>query len=161
MPDWSYQTLLRPLLFRFPPETARELGLRTIGALGRSRIGSAVIDFLGHMRADSRLETSILGRIFPTAVGLGAGLDPDAVATPGLARFGIGFLELGPVTVEPITGPGTTTRDLEHEAITRPDPAPNPGLATLVRRLARDGRPQLPLLARLAVMPAATPVEAT
>ena len=65
------------------------------------------------------------------------------------------------MTVEPITAPGTTTRDLEHEAITRPDPAPNPGLAALVRRLARDGRPRLPLLARLAVMPAATPDEAT
>ena len=62
-----------------------------------------MIDFLGHMRADSRLQTSLLGRIFPTAVGLGAGLDPDAVATPGLARFGLGFLELGPVTAEPIT----------------------------------------------------------
>ena len=161
MPDWSYRTVLRPLLFLLPPETARDLSLRTIGALGRSRIGSAVIDFLGHMRADPRLETSMLGRIFPTAVGLGAGLDPNAVATQGLARFGFGFLELGPVTVEPITAPGTTTRDLEHEAITRPDPAPNPGLAAMVRRLARDGRPRLPLLARLAVTPAATPDEAT
>ncbi len=117
------------------------MGLRTIGALGRSRLGSAVIDFLGHMRADSRLETRRPGPGFPTAVGLGAGLDPDAVATPGLARFGFGFLELGPVTVEPITAPGTTTRDLEREAITRPDPAPNPGLDALVRRLARDRRP--------------------
>ena len=161
MPDWSYQTLLRPLLFLIPPETARDLSLRTIGALGRSRIGSALIDFLGHMRADPRLETTILGRAFPTAVGLGAGLDPDAVGTPGLAQFGMGFLELGPVTVEPITAPGTTTRDLEQEAITRPDPAPNPGLAALVRRLARDRRPRLPLLARLAVRPAATPDEAT
>jgi hypothetical protein len=125
MPDWSYRTVLRPLLFLFPPETARDLSLGTIGALGRSRIGAAVIDFLGHMRADPRLETRMLGLSFPTAVGLGAGLDPDAIATPGLARFGFGFLELGPVTVEPIAAPGTTTRDLEREAITRPAPAPN------------------------------------
>jgi len=161
MPDWSYRTVLRPLLFLLPPETARDLSLLTIGALGNSRLGSAVIDFLGHMRADPRLETSILGRIFPTAVGLGAGLDPDAVATSGLARFGLGFLELGPVTVEPITVPGTTTRDLEHEAIMRLDPAPNLGLAALVRRLAQAGRPRLPLLARLAATPFATPDEAT
>jgi dihydroorotate dehydrogenase len=86
MSDWSYRTVLRPLLFRFPPETARDLSLATIGALGQSRIGCAVIDFLGHMRADPRLETGILGRILPTVVGLGAGLDPDAVATQGLAR---------------------------------------------------------------------------
>jgi dihydroorotate dehydrogenase len=161
MPDWSYRTVLQPLLFLFPPETARDLSLGTIGALGRSRIGAAVIDFLGHMRADPRLEVSRFGLGFPTAVGLGAGLDPDAIATPGLARFGFGFLELGPVTVEPIVAPGTTTRNLEHEAITRPDPAPNPGLAALVRRLARDGQPGLPLLARLAVRPDAMPDEAT
>jgi hypothetical protein len=109
MPNWSYRTVLRLLLFRFPPETARDLSLRTIGALGQSRIGSAVMDFLGHMRADLRLQTSLLGRIYPTAVGLGAGLNADAVVTMGLARFGFGFLELGPVTVEPITAPGTGT----------------------------------------------------
>ena len=161
MPDWSYRTVLKPILFRLPPETARALSLGTIGALGRSRLGSAVIDFLGHMRADPRLRLRILGREFPTAIGLGAGLDAEAVATAGLARFGLGFLELGPVTVEPISAPGTTTRDPEHEAITRPDPAPNPGLAALVRRLAGAHRPGLPLLARLAVPPAATPDEAT
>ena len=31
MPDWSYRTVLRPLLFLFPPETARDLSLRMIG----------------------------------------------------------------------------------------------------------------------------------
>jgi hypothetical protein len=159
MPDWSYQTVLKPLLFLLPPETARDLSLETIGALGRSRIGTAVIDFLGHMRADPRLETCVLDRVFPTAVGVGAGLDLTAVAMPGLARFGVGFLELGPVTVEPVTAPGTTTRVLRQEVITQLDPAPNPGLAALVRQLARAGRPRLPLLARLAVMPAATPDE--
>jgi hypothetical protein len=133
MPDWSYRTVLRPLLFRLPPEAARGLALGTIGALGRSWIGAVVIDFLGHMRADPRLARDVLGRHFPTAVGLGAGLDPDAIAAPGLARFGLGFLELGPVTLEPILAPGTTTRDPDSEAITRPDPPPNPGLAALAR----------------------------
>ena len=161
MPDWSYRTVLRPLLFQLPPETARSLSLGTIGVLGQSPIGRALIDFMGHMRADPRLETRVLGRIIPTVVGLGAGLDPDAIATQGLARFGFGFLELGPVTVEPITAPGSTTRDLEREAITRPDPAPNPGVAALAHRLARAGRPQLTLLARLAVTPAAVPDQAT
>jgi dihydroorotate dehydrogenase len=161
MPDWSYRTVLRPLLFLFPPEAARDLSLGMIGALGRSRLGSAVIDFLGHMRADPRLEKNVLGRPFPTTVGLGAGLDSNAVAAPGLARFGFGFLELGPVTVEPIALPGSTVRDLEHEAITRPDPAPNLGLAALVRLLVSADRPSLPILARLAVTPAATPDEAT
>ena len=65
MPDWSYGTVLRPLLFGLPPETARDVSLGTIGALGQSPLGRAVIDFLGHMRPDPRLGTDILGRTFP------------------------------------------------------------------------------------------------
>ena len=33
MPDWSYQTILRPLLFRLPPETGRNLSSFS-GAMG-------------------------------------------------------------------------------------------------------------------------------
>ena len=39
MPDWSYRTVLRPLLFLLPPETARDLSLGRSGSLGRSRLG--------------------------------------------------------------------------------------------------------------------------
>src|SRR5947209_19087324 len=70
-----------------------------MGRLARLPFGPAVIDFLGHMRADPRLRQTFLGINFPTAVGLGPHLDAAAVALPALARFGIGFIEVGPVTV--------------------------------------------------------------
>ena len=98
MPDWSYQTILRPLLFQLPPAAARDLSLRAMGTLARSPLGPLVIDFLGHMRPDPRLGRRRMGLAFPGAVGLGAGIDSAGVATPALARFGFGFLELGPVT---------------------------------------------------------------
>src|SRR5438132_9067474 len=99
MPDWFYRTVSRPILFRCPAVTARDFALGLMGRLARLPFGPAVIDFLGHMRADPRLRRSLGGVQFPTAVGLGPGLDAAAVALPALARFGFGFLELGPVTV--------------------------------------------------------------
>src|SRR5882724_2826980 len=99
MPDWFYRTLSRPELFRLPAERARNFALGFMGVLCRLPLGPAVIDFLGHMGADPRLERTHLGIRFPTPIGIGPGLDARAVALPALARFGVGFLEVGPVTL--------------------------------------------------------------
>src|SRR5690348_4007918 len=98
MPDWSYRTVLRPLLFRLSPTSARDLSLTLMGALGRSPWGPAVIDFMGHMRAPEGLRCEVAGLTFPTAVGLGCGIDPAGRAANAFARFGLGFIEIGPVT---------------------------------------------------------------
>ena len=134
VPDWSYRTVMRPLFFLFPPETARDLSLLmawTIGAAGAGRgSASAVIGFLlGHMRADPRLR----GRACPRP-DLPHGRRPRARPGPGRrrhagpARGSVSILELGPVTVEadPCSG-DDHPRPVEHEAITRPDPAPESG----------------------------------
>ena len=86
MPDWSYGTVLRPLLFGLPPETARDVSLGTIGALGQSPLGRAVIDFLGHMRPDPRLGTDILGRTFPNVDVFVLDTPRIAVADAGTTR---------------------------------------------------------------------------
>src|SRR5271170_5232302 len=104
MPDWFYQPVSRPLLFRFPAPAGRDIALGFMGRLARLPLGSQLIHFLGHMRPDSRLNRSVLGITFPTAVGLGPGLDRLAVALPALAQFGFGFLDLGPISVEPVDG---------------------------------------------------------
>ena len=70
MPDWSYRTMFRPLFFCLPAVKARDLCLASIGTLARLPFGSAVIDFLGHMRPPAELGRSYLGIQFPTAVGL-------------------------------------------------------------------------------------------
>src|SRR5690349_2937995 len=102
MPDWSYRTVCRPLLFTLPPRLARGVGLGVIGTLARLPLGGTVIDLLGHMRPDADLQREMLGIHFPSPVGLGAGLDVDAIALRALAHFGFGFLEVGPVLREPI-----------------------------------------------------------
>lgn len=97
MPDWSYRTLLRPVLLRLGPENARGLAIATLSALGRTAIGRGSIDFLGHMRADPRLALRRGAIATPAPVGLAALIDPNGSAAAAFARFGVGFVEIGPV----------------------------------------------------------------
>jgi len=106
MPDWSYRTVFRPIFFRMPPARARDLAFGVVGTLGRSPIGPAAIDFLGHMRPAKRLARRVGGIDCPTALGLGAGVDPEGLMVAAFARFGFGFLEVGPLTVEARAGSG-------------------------------------------------------
>jgi dihydroorotate dehydrogenase len=154
MPDWSYRTVFRPLLFQLPPAAARHLCLKVMGALGRSPVGPFVIDFLGHMRPDPRLARTIQGVEFPTVVGLACGIDVEATAIPALARFGFGFLEVGPVTARPLrrtAGGGEVERRGRDESIAAPYPPDNPGADVLAARLERSRAPGVRLVARLVV----------
>src|SRR5438046_2965212 len=101
MPDWSYQTILRPLLFTLLAEAARDITLNTMGTLAEMPLGSQIIDVMGHMHPPDSVRISALGLDFPSLVGLGAGLDINGRACSALARFGFGFLELGPVIEQP------------------------------------------------------------
>lgn len=94
MPDWFYRTVAQPALFRLPDRLSRKVALGTIGVLGRSRIGGGLIDFLGHMEADPRLKFEKMGLVFSSPIGLGWRVDPDGLATEGLARFGVGAVEV-------------------------------------------------------------------
>lgn len=148
MPDWFYRTVTRPVLFKLPAVQARGFALGFMGRLARLPLGPAAIDFLGHMRADPRLRQSFLGIDFPTAVGLGPGLDAEARALPALARFGFGFLEIGPVTAKPMAGGSPIARLEEQQAIWSPDPPASLGLAEALPRIVEASRTGLPLIVR-------------
>jgi dihydroorotate dehydrogenase len=157
MPDWMYRTVSRPLLFRLRPEAARDFSLGLLGLLGRSRLGGAVIDLLGHMRADPRLRRSHLGVSFPSAVGLGPGLDMNAVALPALARFGFGFLEVGPVTAEARRATPAVQRRVAEQALWYPDPPATLAAAGLAQRLARAAPLPVPVIIQLGAASPETP----
>ncbi|HEX3127688.1 MAG TPA: dihydroorotate dehydrogenase [Thermoanaerobaculia bacterium] len=148
MPDWFYRTVTQPLLFRLPAVAARDFTLGFMGRLARLPLGPQVIDFLGHMRADPRLRQSFLGIDFPTAVGLGPGLDGRAAALPALARFGFGFLEVGPIVADPAPGAAPIRRE-PQEAIWSPDPPPGLALSEALPRLVEASQCGLPLIARI------------
>src|SRR5689334_16839384 len=103
MPDWSYHMLMRPLLFHMPAERGRDLTLCATATLEKLPQGPAIIEAFGHMRPPPEIQRTAFGITFASPVGLGAGIDVHAAALRGLARFGPGYLEVGPVTLESVT----------------------------------------------------------
>ena len=97
MPDWSYRTLLRPALLGLGPERAQRVAVRTLSILGSHPFGLALIDFMGHMRVDPRLEVALNSVRTAGPVGLTGFIDPAGLAAPALSRFGAAFVEVGPV----------------------------------------------------------------
>jgi dihydroorotate dehydrogenase len=155
MPDWFYRTVSRTVLFQFPAVTARDFALGVMGRLVRLPFGPAVIDFLGHMRADPRLRRSLLGINFPTPIGLGPHLDAAAVALPALARFGVGFFEVGPVTLAGSVVNRPIERRPDDSALWLPDPPTSLSLTAVKPRLIEASRLGLPLIVRLGGVAAA------
>jgi dihydroorotate dehydrogenase len=149
MPDWFYRTLSQPILFRLPAHRARDLALGFIGRLAQFPLGPALIDFLGHMRADPRLQKSFLGIDFPTTIGLGPWLDTRAVAVTALARFGLGFVEVGPVTVEGHVADRPVERLDDRQALSFTNQSDSLSLEKCIRRLSEASDLKLPLLVRI------------
>ena len=117
MPDWSYRTVFRPLLSLLPWPTARAIAFGFLGGLNRQPGGGAVIDFLGHLRPDARLSRRFVeGVPLRSSLGLSPALDLDAVAIGALARFGFGFIELGPLILSGSHG-GSSTWSVRDEEI--------------------------------------------
>lgn len=95
-----YRSLLRPLLFRLPPETAHELALQSL---------SFAPNLTKRLLSD-RFNRSLFGKLrrfgltFSNPVGLAAGFDKDGIALESLAALGFGFIEAGTVTYHPQPG---------------------------------------------------------
>lgn len=149
MPDWFYRTLGRGGLSCLPDRAARAIALGVTGTLGRSSPGRGLIDLLGHMRADPSLAWEKRGIAASTRIGLGPWVDPEGRAARALARFGTGFIEIGPVAPADCGGALPTLRS---RALVVPPPAHRAaaGVARWQRRLWRQGRLDIPLWIRLA-----------
>ena len=85
-----YRSLVRPVLFRLPPETAHELALHSLSLLP-SRLLAKRVDY-------PALAIEKFGLSFPNPVGLAAGFDKNGIALQPLAALGFGFIEAGTVT---------------------------------------------------------------
>ncbi|MGF9913569.1 hypothetical protein ABEX47_02070 [Paenibacillus ehimensis] len=161
MPDWSYQTLFRPLLFGLPAETARDFTLGAMGLLSRLPGGTLVIKTLGHMESHPILESEACGGLrLKYPVGLSGGLDVHGTAHRALAQFGFGFIEIGPVTVREVTDDRPIRREVSGEALLYPNVGANEGLEKLAGRMQRKQGHRLPLMFRLRPMPGASPEQA-
>lgn len=46
MPDWSYQTVFRPVFMRMKPAVARDIALAFMGGLSRMPLGTHIVSLL-------------------------------------------------------------------------------------------------------------------
>lgn len=92
-----YQSILRPILFKFDPEKVHYFIFSVIKNLSAIPGMSFLFKKL-YAIEDKRLERKVFGLKFKNPVGLAAGFDKNAVLYNELANFGFGFIEIGTVT---------------------------------------------------------------
>ncbi len=148
VPDWSYRTVLRPLMLALGAERSRRLATTTLQTLSRIPFGLHAIDFLGHMRADARLRTRAGALELPGPIVLGALLDPRGDALPALSRFGVGMVEVGPVAERSNEVVPQWQVDLERRTV-RPSQEIVVGVDEVARSLERAD-PDIPVCVRIA-----------
>jgi len=131
-----YRSLLRPLLFRLPPETAHELALNSLSfapGITKTLLGNRFKRSpFGNLRR--------FGLTFSNPVGLAAGFDKDGVALDSLAALGFGFIEAGTVTYHPQPGnerPRLFRLPLDQALINRAG-FNNEGARAFAKRVKRD-----------------------
>jgi dihydroorotate dehydrogenase len=93
-----YTSILRPILFRLPAESAHEFALHSLSlALGSTTTRTLVA---------RRLQREPFGTLrrfgleFRNPIGLAAGFDKNGTSAQALAALGFGFVEVGSVTSE-------------------------------------------------------------
>lgn len=133
-----YRSLVRPILFSLPPETAHELGLHSLSFLQPKFINH----FVAKRFSSPPNPITRFGLTFRNPIGLAAGFDKDGIALRPLAALGFGFIEAGTVTYH--AQPGNPLPRLfrlsEDEALINRAGFNNEGAAAFARTVA-DSKP--------------------
>ena len=84
-------SILRPFLFKLDPETAHDFAIKSLKL-------NLLPTKMFEVEDEQMLKIELLGKIFPSPIGLAAGFDKSAEAYNSLLRLGFGFVEVGTVT---------------------------------------------------------------
>ncbi len=127
-----YQSVVRPLLFRWDPENVHHF---TMALLQNPLL--AALATLGSTIQNSSLRRTIFGIDFPNPVGLAAGFDKNALLLPVWEKFGFGHAEIGTVTLHGQEGNPKPRifRIPEAQAIINRMGFPNEGADRIAQRL--------------------------
>lgn len=98
-----YKHLLKPILFRFNPETAHNLLFSFLSFLRHVPFAGSVMRAI-YKKDSPTLEKEVFGLRFPNPVGLAGGLDKNGEFYNDMANFGFGFVEIGSLTPKPQDG---------------------------------------------------------
>jgi len=92
-----YQFLLRPLLFRFDPETAHRLAIASCRTISESKQLQSLVGNVCRYQHPSLVQ-NLWGQEFSNPLGLAAGFDKDIAAPFAYQSLGFGFAEMGSIT---------------------------------------------------------------
>ena len=98
-----YKHILKPILFRFNPETAHNLIFSSLSFLRHVPFARSLMRMVYHKDSPT-LEKEVFGIKFPNPVGLAGGLDKNGEFYNDMANFGFGFVEIGSLTPKPQEG---------------------------------------------------------
>ena len=98
-----YKYLLRPILFRFNPETAHNLIFSLLSLLRYVPFARSLMRAI-YRKESPNLRKEVFGLEFPNPVGLAGGLDKNGEFYNDMANFGFGFVEIGSLTPKPQDG---------------------------------------------------------
>ncbi|MES2309377.1 MAG: quinone-dependent dihydroorotate dehydrogenase [Verrucomicrobiota bacterium] len=127
-----YQKLVKPILFRFDPESVHHAAMDFLQNPFFASLAS-----LGCSYQNPQLKKNLWGIDFPNPVGLAAGFDKNALALPVWEKFGFGFVEIGTVTAHGQEGNPRPRifRIPEAEAVINRMGFPNEGAIAISERL--------------------------
>ncbi len=137
--------LLKPAVFRLPPETAHEMTHRLLRAIQ----STPAVDLMRrrYTVSDNRLRVEAFDNEFPNPVGVAAGFDKNAEIPRALTALGFGHIEVGGVTAE--RQPGNPRPRLfrlrEDEALINRLGFNNEGADIIGERLDREPMPDVPV----------------
>ena len=136
-----YRLLFRTVAVRTDPELAHHVGMRLLGAAGRTPVVHRLVRATVGRRPASPVPDAAHGGPFvrpvPGRLGLAAGLDKDATAILGLDALGFGFVEVGTLTPRPQPGNERPRlwRHVDLRAVRNRMGFNNEGVAPAARRL--------------------------
>ncbi len=133
-----YEKIIRPLLFKVPPETIHEIGIETLKiGLGAKFARNFAAQRCGLDSSFGPLER--FGLKFKNPLGVAAGFDKNGVVVNQLAALGFSFVEVGTVTFNPQKGNEKPRlfRLPEDQALINRLGFNNEGAAKVVERLKR------------------------
>ena len=136
LPDWTYHTMFEPALSKLPAKTGREFihnGMHRIASIPG---GSKLIEYLGHTAPAKQLETKIFGLTIANPVGLSGKVDPLLSGTKAFGHLGMGFIEVGPVSWDPVEI-GTPRFTDSKDAMVYPYRLESPGIKRTIEKLSK------------------------
>lgn len=98
-----YKHLIKPILFRFNPETAHNLLFSFLSFIRHIPFTGSIIRAI-YKKDTPSLKKEVFGIEFPNPVGLAGGLDKNGEFYNDMANFGFGFVEIGSLTPRPQDG---------------------------------------------------------